>query len=374
MQKTCSNCVMDSSDSLITYDDNGICDHCRNYYNNIKPKWDSFNLGKLMSISKQIKRSNKNSEFDCIIGISGGLDSSYCVYIAKEVMKLNPLLVHVDAGWNTKQAVSNIQNLVEGLGLELFTEVINWEEMKELQLAFLKSGIPDQDLPQDYAFFSTLYRFAKKHRIKYILTGSNFSTECVREPEEWGAHTGIDSILVKDILKKFGSKKRMKFEVLDIFYYKIYYRYFYKIKVIHPCNYLEFNKEKVEKLLFEKFGWEKFKHKHHESRFTRFFEDYWLVNKFGFDKRKAHFSSLILTGQLTRDEAINRLKNSELGENFHQKEMKFIANKLNITPEHLNELFNKPNKTVNDFNNNKNFIRLGKFFLKYFGKEKRNIR
>ena len=246
--------------------------------------------------------------------------------------------------------------------------------MKELQLAFLKSGIPDQDLPQDYAFFSTLYRFAKKHRIKYILTGSNFSTECVREPEEWGAHTGIDSILVKDILKKFGSKKRMKFEVLDIFYYKIYYRYFYKIKVIHPCNYLEFNKEKVEKLLFEKFGWEKFKHKHHESRFTRFFEDYWLVNKFGFDKRKAHFSSLILTGQLTRDEAINRLKNSELGENFHQKEMKFIANKLNITPEHLNELFNKPNKTVNDFNNNKKFIRLGKFFLKYFGKEKRNIR
>jgi N-acetyl sugar amidotransferase len=365
---------MDTSDSLITYDDNGICDHCQNYYDNIKPKWDTLDEDKLLGISKNIKRDNKNSEFDCIIGISGGLDSSYCVYIAKEIMGLNPLLVHVDAGWNTKQAVSNIQNLIEGLGLELFTEVINWEEMKELQLAFLKSGIPDQDLPQDYAFFSTLYRFAKKHKIKYILTGSNFSTECIREPEEWGAHTGIDSILVKDILKKFGPKKRMKFKVLDIFYYKIYYRYLYKIKVIHPCNYLEYNKEKVEKFLFEKFGWEKFKHKHHESRFTRFFEDYWLVNKFGFDKRKAHFSSLILTGQMTREEALNRLKSSELGDAFHNKEMNFIANKLDISKDQLIEIYNKQNKTINAYKNNKKFIRLGKLFLKYFGTEKRNIR
>ena len=189
---------MDTSDPNITFDDRGWCDYCNNFHSTIRPNWHTDERGEreLMQIAEKIKKDGEGRDFDCIIGLSGGLDSSYLTYVAKEKMGLRPLLFHVDAGWNTDQAVGNIEKLVDGLGLHLYTEVINWEEMKDLQVAFLKSQIPDQDLPQDGAFFSTLYKFARQHKLKYILTGSNFSTECCREPEEWGGYPGIDTTLV----------------------------------------------------------------------------------------------------------------------------------------------------------------------------------
>ena len=370
----CTNCVMDTTDSKIIFDEKGICDHCNNYFNNLKPAWEKLNENKLLEIATNIKNQNNNNDFDCIIGLSGGLDSSYTAYIAKEIMGLNPLLLHVDAGWNTQQAVSNIQKIVDGLGLELYTEVINWESMKELQRAFLKAGIPDQDLPQDYAFFSSLYKFARKYKIKYVLTGSNFSTECCREPEEWGAYIGIDKKLTYDILNKFGNKKNFDFPLIDVFQYRILYKFLYGMKVIYPCNYVNYNKDEVEKLLYDKYGWEKFIHKHHESRFTRFFEDYWLKNKFGYDKRKAHFSSLILTGQMDRDQALKRLKTSELNEEFHNKEFKYIAKKLEFSEKELLDLFNQENKTVSNYSSNKHLIKLGKKALISLGLENRHIR
>ena len=374
--KICTKTVMDSSDPNIIFDENGISDYYYNYINKILPSWDTSSKGKedLLKISQEIKLKTKEKPFDCIIGMSGGLDSSYALYIAKEVMGMRPLVFHVDAGWNTDQAVGNIEKMIEGLKLDLYTDVINWEEVKDLQKSFLAAQIPDQDLVQDYAFFSSLYRFAKKNKIKYIITGSNYSTECCREPEEWGGYAGIDKKLVKDIHGKFGTIKLKSFPIIDIFTYKIYYKYIHGMKVIKPLNYVPYNKANAEDFLQKKFGWKKFQHKHHESRFTRFYEDYWLPRKFGFDKRKAHFSSLILTGQMSREEALERLKHSELDEQTLKNEFEFVANKLGLEVNELLDLFNGENKTFRDYKNNRSLIQFGAKILQILGLEKRLFR
>ncbi|MEO6731750.1 MAG: N-acetyl sugar amidotransferase [Ferruginibacter sp.] len=372
----CTNCIMDTTDSSITFDKKGVCDYCQNYYNNILPNWHTDERGEkeLLKIAKRIKKEGIGKDFDCIIGVSGGLDSSYAVYVAKEKMGLRPLVFHVDAGWNTQQAVGNIEKLIEGLGLDLYTDVINWEEMKDLQVAFLKSQISDQDLPQDYAFFSSLYKFARKNKIKYVLTGSNVSTECCREPEEWGGFLGIDKILVKDIHGKFGKKPLKTFPLVDILTYKIYYKYFIGMEVFKPLDLVPYVKKDVEELLEKKFGWQKFKHKHHESRFTRFYEDYWLPKKFGYEKRRAHFSSLILTGQMTRQEALDRISKPEMNEGFLQHEFEYVANKLDLTVDELRLIFNGKNKTFKNYKNKKNIIDFGARIMRLLGLEKRFFR
>lgn len=372
----CTKTIFDTTDSNIIFDNEGISDYYHNFKNNIEPNWHTDEKGykELMKTSKKIKKDGEGKDFDCIIGLSGGLDSSYVAYIAVEVMGLKPLLYHVDAGWNTDKAVGNIEKIVNGLGLDLYTDVINWEEMKDLQLAFLKSQIPDQDLCQDYAFFSSLYKFARKNKIKYVITGGNFSTECCREPTEWGAFPGIDTMLVKDIHKKFGKKPLKTFPLIDILKYKVYYQYFLGMKVFKPLNFVPFIKKDVEFFLKEKFGWESFPHKHHESRFTRFFEDYWLPRKFGFDRRKAHFSSLILTGQMTRSEALERIKKPELSEDFLKQEFKYIAEKLDITVDQLQEIFEGENKTFYDYKSKIKLVQLGTKILTKLGIERRLIR
>ncbi|MCT7601872.1 N-acetyl sugar amidotransferase [Aliarcobacter butzleri] len=372
----CTNCIMDTTDLHITFDENGECDYCQNFKNTILPEWKygANRLDELMIIAEKIKKDGKNRDFDCIIGLSGGLDSSYTAYVAKNIMGLRPLLLHVDAGWNTDQAVENIEKLVDGLGLDLYTEVINWEEMKDLQLAFLKSQISDQDLPQDVAFFSGLYKFARKHNIKYVLTGGNHSTECCREPEEWGGYPGIDKTLVKDIHSKFGTKPLKTFPIVDILKYKILYKYIYKMEVFRPLNYVRYIKSEAEKTLNDLYGWKKFQHKHHESRFTRFYEDYWMPKKFGYEKRRAHFSSLIMTGQMTREEALKRISSPEMSEDFLDKEFQYVANKLDITKEDLTEIFNGKNKTYNDYKNKRFLIGIGANIMRRLGLEKRLFR
>jgi N-acetyl sugar amidotransferase len=367
---------MDNTDPNIVFDENGISDYYHNFQKAILPNWHTDERGKaeLMAMSEKIKKEGIGKDFDCIIGLSGGLDSSYVAYIAKEVMGLRPLLFHVDAGWNTQQAVGNIEKLVNGLGLDLFTEVINWEEIKDLQVAFLKSQIADQDLPQDYAFFSALYKFARKNKIKYVLTGGNFSTECCREPVEWGGFPGIDKTLLNDIHSKFGKRKLKTFPLVDILEYKLYYKYVLGMEVFKPLNLVPYIKADAEKLLENKFSWEKFEHKHHESRFTRFYEDFWLPKKFGYDRRKSHFSSLILTGQLDRDEALERIKQPIMSEQFMKQEFEFIANKLDLSIEELQTIFDGKNKTFKDYKNKYGLINLGSSIMMKLGLEKRLIR
>ena len=372
----CTKTIMDTSDPNIIFDENGISDYYYNFHNVMLPNWhtDERGMKELMVVSEKVKKEGVGKDFDCILGLSGGLDSSYAIYVAKEIMGLRPLIFHVDAGWNTQQAVGNIEKLVDGLGLDLYTEVINWEEMKDLQVSFLKSQISDQDLPQDYAFFSGLYKFARKNKIKYVLTGSNISTECCREPEEWGGYAGIDTTLLNDIHHKFGKKPLKTFPLVDILSYKIYYRYVLGMQIFKPLDMLSYIKEDAEKLLEEKFGWEKFQHKHHESRFTRFYEDYWLPKKFGYEKRRAHFSSLILTNQMTRDQALERIAKPEMDEQFLKQEFEYVANKLDLTVEELQTIFEGENKTYRDYKNKKSILNLGKNVMRFLGLEKRLFR
>lgn len=367
---------MDTSDPHIVFDERGWCDYCNNFESTIAPNWhtDEHGQAQLMALAEKIKTDGKGRDFDCIIGLSGGLDSSYVAYVAKEKMGLRPLLFHVDAGWNTDQAVGNIEKLVDGLGLDLYTEVINWEEMKDLQLAFLRSQIPDQDLPQDAAFFSSLYKFARQHRIKYVITGSNYSTECCREPEAWGGYLGIDKRLFGDIHGRFGSRPLKTFPLVDILVYKGLYQKVLGMQVAMPLNLVPFVKKDAEDELERRFGWQRFQHKHHESRFTRFYEDFWLPRKFGFHKRRAHFSSLILTGQMTREQALERIAQPEMDEHFLKQEFEFVANKLGLTVAELQSLFEGENKTYRDYKNKRWLIGLGTNVLRALGLEKRYFR
>ena len=312
-------------------------------------------------------------DHDCIIGISGGVDSSYVTYLAKEKFGLRPLLFHVDAGWNSQQAVNNIEKLVDGLGLDLHTEVVDWLEMQDLQLAFFKAQVPHLDTPQDHAFFAALYNFAAKHGFKYILTGGNYSTECVREPLEWHYHAS-DLRQLKDIHRRFGTRPLKTFPIADIFTYKLYYRFVKGVRVVKPLNYVPYIKEEAMQLLVERFGWQRYAHKHYESRFTRFYEGYWLPTKFGYDKRRAHFSSLILTQQMTREEALARIAQPAYDEDTIAQDFEYIATKLELTVPQLQALMKGENRSYRDYKSRMSMIELGARALRAVGVQKAIIR
>lgn len=367
----CTNCVMDTSDSKIVFDEKGVCDHCNTYYKDIEPVW---NYGKgrekeLSSMADKIKASGKSKDFDCILGMSGGIDSSYLLYLAKEKLGLRPLVFHVDAGWNTQLAVNNIERLVDKLNLDLFTEVINWEEMKDLQLAYFKSGVPHIDVPQDHAFFATMYHFASKYKVNYILTGGNYSTECVRNPIEWMYYQS-DSVQLKDIHKKFGQIPLADYLVTNILWHKVYLPYVKKIKVLRPLDYMQYNKQEAMDLLQNQFGWQPYPQKHFESRFTRFYESYWLPERFGYDTRRVQFSSLILTGQMSREDALNQLKLPAYDSEEIKHEFEFVANKLGISKEELQTYFNMPKKTHLDYKSQENIYKLGSKLMRLMGLER----
>ena len=368
-QKICNNCVMDTSDPKISFDERGVCDYCNNYHTNILPNWHPNDHGEKLiePVINKIKEWGSNKSHDCLIGVSGGADSSYLVYIAKEKFGLNPLIFHVDAGWNSQISVNNIARIIDGLGLELYTEVINWKEMQDLQLSFFKAQVPHLDAPQDHVFFASLYNFAVKNKFKYILTGQNHSTECIREPLEWIYHAS-DLRQLRDIHQKFGTVPLNTYPTADIFKYKVYYRIFYGQKVIKPLNYVPYNKNKAMQELEDKFGFIPYAHKHYESRFTRFFEGFWLPKKFGYDKRRTHFSSLILTNQMTREEALMELSKPAYDKDEMKQDFEFIAKKLNLNVDELRKLMEGENKTYRDYKNTMFFINLGTKVLTLFNK------
>jgi len=362
---------MDTTDSAISFDENGVCDHCTTFYKDIEPFWktDDHSLNKIKRVASDIKQVGLGKQFDCIIGMSGGIDSSYLVYLAKEKLGLRPLVFHVDAGWNSQQAVNNIEQIVERLDLDLYTEVIDWEEMKDLQLSFFKSGVPHIDTPQDHAFFATMYKFANQHGIKHILTGGNYSTECIRNPKEW-MYFQSDVRQIKDIHKKFGTKKLQRFPLTNILWHKIYLPYFKGIKIYRPLDFIPYNKEEATQFLVDNYGYQRYAQKHFESRFTRFYESYWLPKKFGYDTRKVQYSSLILTGQLSREEALELLKKPAYDPETIEDDIEFIANKLDITTSELMGYFNSPNKTYKDYKHQQFIYDLGAKVLRAIRLEK----
>lgn len=372
--QVCSNCVMDTTDGKIVFDENGECDYCNGYHKNILPNWNP-NQNKekeLEKISSQIREAGKGKEYDCIIGLSGGTDSSYLAYLAKEKMNLRPLIYVVDTGWNLNVAVENIEKLVKALNLDMYTEVVNWDEMRDLQLSFFKSHVAYQDFPQDHAIFAGLYNYAVKHNIKYVLTGANNATECVRPPVEWVYLNDIT--LMKDIHKKFGKVKLRNFPMCSMFKYRLYYAYIKGMKRVAPLDFIHYDKDAAEKELKEKFGWEKYENKHYENVFTRFYEGYYLPEKFGYDKRKCYFSNLILTGQMTREEALKKLAETPYDGRLMQEDMEYIAKKLGISIGEFENMINGENKTYLDYKNSFNAIDFSIKMAKILGVEKRNFR
>ena len=367
----CTNCVMDTTDSSIVFDGQGVCDHCNTFLKKILPVWRNGEgrEDELNSIITKIKEHSIDSDFDCIMGMSGGIDSSYLLYIMVEKFGLRPLVFHVDAGWNTQIAVNNIEKLVDSLDLDLYTEVINWEEIKDLQLSFFKSGVPHIDVPQDHAFFAMMYKFASNNNINYILTGGNYSTECIRNPIEWMYYQS-DSVQLKDIQNKFGTIPLISYPMTSILWHKFYLPYVKGIKTIRPLDYVPYNKEKASNLLVKKFGFQKYPQKHFESRFTRFYESYWLVQRFGFDTRKVQFSSLILSGQMTREQALEELDKPAYSSETINHEIEFVANKLDISTEELMSYMHLRKKTYKDYKSQNLIYNLGAKVLKSLGIEK----
>ena len=369
--KVCANCVMDTTDSKIVFNEKGVCDHCNTFFSDILPKWHTDERGHktLEEIVVKIKKEGEGKDFDCLMGMSGGIDSSYLLYRMVKKYGLRPLVFHVDAGWNSQIAVNNIERLVDGLGLDLYTEVINWEEMKDLQLAFFKSGVSHIDTPQDHAFFATMYKFASKHNIKHILTGGNYSTECIRNPLEWMYYQS-DSIQLRDIYKKHGSGKLKDYPVTNILWHKVFLPYFKKIKLIRPLDFFPYYKDEAMKTLVEEFGYQEYPQKHFESRFTRFYESYWLPKKFGFDTRKVQYSSFILTDQMTRKEALEKLKTPAYDSETIHQDFEYIATKLGISVEELQSYMDAPNKTYKDYKSQDNIYNIGAKIMRFIGLEK----
>jgi N-acetyl sugar amidotransferase len=372
--RRCINCVMDTTDPAISFDDDGVCDHCRAFHRDVLPHWHTDERGhsELVRIVKKIKKDGEGRDFDCLIGISGGLDSSYMCHIAVKEYGLRPLAFHVDGGWNSQIAVGNIEALIDGLGLDLYTEVIDWEEMKDFQLSFFKAGVSNIDIPQDHSFVATLYHFAHKHKIKYILNGTNYSTECVRNPLEW-FYYGTDMRQIRDIHGQFGTSPLVNYPLSGVLFHKVYLRYLRGVQVVKPLNWVPFIKKDAIELLSREYGWQPYAQKHFESRFTRFYEGYWLPTKFGFDPRTVQFSSLILTGQMTREEALESLSRPAWDPETIGQDFEYIATKLGITVAELEGYRDAPNKSYRDYKSVRHLFTIGAHAMKLLGLE-RNIK
>jgi len=370
----CTRCVMDTTDSKITFDEHGVCDHCRNFDTHIKPYWKpkENDFEGLEKLAAQIRKAGKGREYDCILGLSGGADSSYLAYIAKEVMHLRPLAFVVDTGWNLNVAVENIEKIVKGLNLDMYTEVVNWKEMADLQLSMFKASISSQDFPQDHAIFAGLYNYATKHHIKYVLTGSNNATEFIRPPLEWIYMNDLRMAL--DIHDKFGQRELKTFPLCNIWKYRIWYRYFLGMRRRFPLDNIVYDKAQAEELLHEKYGWTKYANKHYENVFTRFFEGYFLPHKFGFDTRKNVLSNEILAGTMTRDEALEILKEPPYNPEQAELDKAYIAKKLGVSTEEFQRIIDQPNKTPADYKNSIWALKVAVWFSRLMGIENRNMR
>ena len=339
----CKKCIMDTSDPNIIFDEKGICSHCYYFEDERKPNWFPNEEGKRILDKKisDIKEARKNSQYDCMIGLSGGVDSSYLAYILKKEYNLRMLAVHVDAGWNSELAVSNIENIVKKLDIDLFTYVVDWQEMKKLQVAFLKSGVINQDTPQDHAFFAGLYMAAEQFSIKDFFVGQNIQTESIL-PKAWQGLTAMDTVQLKYIGKTFGNLVLKKFPTVSIFKQHVYFPYIYKFKKFAPLNYMPYNKDEAKNIIIKELGWRDYGVKHGESKWTKFFQSYFLPTKCGFDKRRAHLSSLILAGEISREQALKELE-EKIYKNKREIEddKEYVAKKLDLSVEDINSFLGK---------------------------------
>ncbi len=344
----CSNCVMDTSDPEIIFDEKGVCNHCNTFYNLTSKEWFPNEAGKakLDEIVGRIKSQMKNQKYDCILGLSGGVDSSYLALILKEY-NLRTLVVHVDAGWNQEIAVSNIQVVVDYCGFDLYTHVVDWEDMRKLQIAYLKSGISNQDVPQDHIYFAVLFKMAIKHNIKVFISGGNFATESIL-PKSWHGNA-MDAYNLEDIYKKHGSEKLKNYSPIGFFDYHFLFR-LRGMRQYRPLNFLPYHRDIAISRL-EEIGWRNYGRKHGESFFTKFFQNYFLPVRFGYDKRRAHYSSMIVSGQITRAEALELLQEPLYSEQELANDYSYFCSKLGISKIEMESFMILPYTKHSDFKN-----------------------
>lgn len=368
--QVCVQCVMDTSDPSIMFDERGVCDHCLTFEQVVLPQWQQGTRAEteLSALMERIRSTGRGHDFDCILGLSGGLDSSYMLHKCVTEYGLKPLVFHVDGGWNTDLAVGNITVLVDALKLDLYTEVIDWEDMRDFQLGFFRSGVSQLDIPQDHAFVATLYRFANKYGIKHIMNGGNIATEGVRNPLEWLYH-GTDMRFINDIRKRFCQRPLKNYPFSSIWFHKVFLRYVRGVSVVRPLNLMPYIKTDAENELAEAYGWRPYPQKHFESRFTRFLEGFWLPTRFGYDTRKVQFSSLILSGQMDREEALERLRSAPLTGLQVELECDFVASKLGISVDELMEYHTMPKMSFRDYRNQSWMFDAGGRILRALGAE-----
>lgn len=344
--RRCTKTVMDNiSDPDITFDEKGICNYYYEYFQHI-PKEVSdpaFGGAELKKIVAEIKNTGKGKKYDCIIGVSGGVDSTYVALKVKE-LGLRPLVVHFDNGWNSEIAVKNIENITHTLGFDLYTHVFEWEEFKDIQLAFFKAHVIDIEAITDIAIRGVLNMLALKYDIKYIISGNNYRTESIL-PHSW---TYKDYLNIVDIHKKFGTRSIRLFPFYDNLLKKLKMK-FSGCKIICLLDYIDYNKTIAKQQIAKELHWQDYGGKHYESIFTRFYQGYILPQKFGIDKRKAHLTNLICSGEITRKHALLELEKPMYAIEQLRTDYPFVIKKLGFTESGFDEYLNTPGQSHHNF-------------------------
>jgi N-acetyl sugar amidotransferase len=345
---------MDSSDMDIVFDEKGICNHCTDFEKILaQPRYTEDSDEKLEQLIEKIKLKGKGRPYDCLVGISGGVDSCYTAYLCKK-WGLRPLLMHMDNGWNSEISVGNVKKIVDKLGLDYVSYVLDWDEFKEIQLGFLRSSIVDLEMPTDIAIAASLYETANKHTIPYIISGGNYSGEGIL-PLTWGYHVLKDEKLYRHIVKKYSKLKLKKVPVVGL-KGEIYYKFVKGIKTVYPLNLVQYNKDEAREFLKKEFDWQDYGGKHHESRITAFWQSYAMPSKYNMDYRRATYSAQIISGQITREEALEKLKSLPYDAVKIESDKQYIAKKYGISLDELERCLALAPKTYKDFPNDKKKI------------------
>lgn len=372
--QVCNHCVMDTSDRDIIFDENGVCGRCKEYEQSILPWWNHGNghEAELKAILDQIKISGKGKDYDCILGLSGGLDSSYMLHLAVTEWGLRPFVFHIDAGWNLPVAEENMKKLCDKLGVHLHIQKLDWEELRQMQIAFFKTGHGALDAPQDHSFIAQVDNYSQQLGVKYILNGYNISTEIIADPESWfeGAGPTADKTYIKDVLKKHGNFKTKNYVYTSGFKHKFWLPYIKGVKTLQILNYVPYHKKDVITTLEQVYGYQSYGQKHFEDLLTKFLEAWWIPTRFGYDIRRAQLSSLVITGQMDRNEALELLKRPPVPENECIAMFKEVAKKLEISEEELMTYYKLP-KIYQKYKNNAWAFKLGIKLYQFLGLDRR---
>lgn len=372
--QVCTRCVMDTSDDFIKFDENGVCMRCREFESRILPKW---NYGKghedeLKQLIGRVKKSGVGKDYDCLLGLSGGLDSTYLLHLAVKEWGLRPFVFHIDCGWNLPVAENNIRKVCDALSVKLHIEKMDKEELRHMQLAWFRTGMESLDAPQDHAFISLVDRFSCELGIKYVLKGYNISTEIVADPASWGKDGGPigDGTYMKDVVKKYCEIPIRKYTFTNGFKHKFWIPYILGVKTLNPLNLIQVTRKQMIDTLSSLYGYEPYGQKHFESLITKFLEGFWMPKRFGHDMRRAQLSSLVVTGQMTRDEALKILEYPPLTEEEEIELFREVAKRLEITEDKLWEFFNMP-KCTERFRSQEWIYNMGIKLYEFLGIEKR---